>query len=139
MKNSFCYGFIVFRKKTDDNFEFLLIKNSKGHFDFPKGHKDVEDKSKLDTAKRETLEETNLSDLNIIDNFSVCIDYVIPGQNTHKFVELFLAEYISGEVVLSDEHTEFVWCDFDTALKLLSFDNYKSSLISAFNFLKFTS
>jgi len=139
MKKSFCYGFIVFRKKQDNNLEFLLIKSSNGHFDFPKGHKDVGDKSKLDTAKRETFEETNLSDLKIIDNFSVAIDYIIPKQNVHKFVELFLAEYVSGEVILSHEHTEFLWCDFESALKLFSYDNQKSYLISAYNFLKFTS
>jgi len=139
MKNTFCYGFIVFRVNQDKKFEFLILKSSQGHHDFPKGHKDNEDITKLDTAKRETFEESGLSDLKISDNFSVTIDYVIPKFSTHKFVELFLAEYLSGEIILSQEHVDFKWCDFETALNLLEFDNSKTALTSAYNFLDFTS
>lgn len=139
MKNSFCYGFIIYRINQDDKYEFLILKNSQGHHDFPKGHKDKEDKNKLATAKRETFEESGLSDLKILDNFSVTIDYFIPKFDTHKFVELFLAEYISGDVVLSKEHTEYKWYDFETALNILEFDNSKTALTSAYNFLVFTS
>ena len=139
MDKSFCFGFIVFRKIKNDNFEFLILKSVQGHHDFPKGHKDKIDKTKLETAKRETFEESGLSDLKIIDNFSVVIDYIIPKINTHKFVELFLAEYLSGEVVLSNEHTAYNWYDFESALKVLNFDNSKTALTSAYNFLEFTS
>ena len=138
MNNSFCYGFIIYRINKDNIYEFLILKSSQGHHDFPKGHKDKEDKNKLATAKRETYEESGLSDLKIIDNFSVTIDYIIPKFDTHKFVELFLAEYLSGEVVLSNEHTAYKWYDFESALNVLEFDNSKTALTSAYNYLEFT-
>lgn len=138
MKKVFCYGLIVF-KLTSEGYKFLILKSKKGHHDFPKGHYDETDQSKLACAVRETLEETGLSDLKIIQPFSVILSYVIQVSNTHKFLELFLAEYVSGDVVLSHEHTEFAWLDYEEALEILEFENSKSALISAYNFLTFTS
>ena len=143
MKKSFCFGFIVFRKTLDFGFEFLLLKNVKGHYDFPKGHKDNLDNSKIETAIRETFEETGIKNLNILKEFSLVMDYVIDSKTdtpTHKFVELFLAELQSDtQIVLSSEHTEYKWCDLEQSLSLFEFDNYKSALLSAYNFLKFIS
>ena len=149
MRKVFSYGLIVYRK-LDDEFQVLLIKSSLGHWDFPKGHVDDSDSSKYETAKRETLEEVNLEDLRILDNFAVNYDYVVDsaleggdeGNNVnqagvHKFLELFLAEYLSGEIELSDEHTEYAWVNLDQGLELLEYDNSKGALISAYNFLLF--
>lgn len=143
MKKSFCYGFIIFRKTVDSDYEFLLIKSAKGHYDFPKGHKDHTDNSKLETAKRETFEETGIKNPKINIEFSVAMDWIVDRESenpVHKFVEMFLAEVeFNTKVTLSSEHTEYRWCDLESALDLLEFENFKSSLLAAFNYLKFTS
>lgn len=57
-----CYGIIPLQQ-TKEGLEVLLVKHAKGdYWGFPKGHKEEErDANVLDAAKRELLEETNLS------------------------------------------------------------------------------
>ena len=56
----YSFGSVVFRK--DAVVEYLLVHHAgPGHWDFPKGHPDDDEKPEQ-TAAREVLEETNKTD-----------------------------------------------------------------------------
>jgi len=67
---------LIFTKRTD------TVETHKGQISFPGGVKDLQDKSLLDTAKRETYEEIGIqpaliSDLGQLDDFFTVTDFVV--------------------------------------------------------------
>lgn len=112
----------------------LLIKNKRSaHWGFPKGHIE-KGETQEETAIRETKEETGL-DIEIIDGFSCKSEYTIQGR-VEKAVIIFLAKAQTTDVTVQEEEIdEYIWADFDSALKMLRFDNDKSILTKAIAFL----
>jgi len=135
MKKNFAYGLIVYKIIDSEIFYLLLKSTSKNEWGFPKGHVDDLDNSKIDTALRETFEETNLNNLEV--DPSVCFDlsYKIKNNSELKFVGLFPAKYTSGEVLLSSEHVEYDWFSLEDALNVFQFNDLKDILINAHNYL----
>ena len=88
----------------------LLLHYPSGHWDFPKGHVDGEEKEE-DTARRELLEETGISDV------------VLGKTKVHN-------------VTISHEHQGYQWCNWEKSLETLTFINSKSILTEAERFLK---
>jgi bis(5'-nucleosidyl)-tetraphosphatase len=130
-------GWIIF---NDD--KVLLIKNSLGHWDFPKGR--VEKGESLEKAAyRELEEETGLekSDIMKVEGFKETIAYTFPYPGEEKKickdVYFFLAFLIAptDEIKLSDEHTAYKWASPSQAFKLLKYDNQKSVLKKALEFI----
>lgn len=125
-------GFIVF----NDKFEFLLIKNVKGHWDFPKGHIEKGESSE-EAAIREVKEETGL-DIEKINGFKTQIKYVynISEKPIVKKVVLFLGKANNKNVKLrKEEHSEYRWSPIDKAIKLLTYPNQKKALKRAYEFI----
>ena len=60
-------GFIVFYRYGNEE-KYLLLKNRKGAWDFPKG-KVRKNESIPNAAKRELFEETGIRDINTIDGY----------------------------------------------------------------------
>lgn len=91
----------------EDRILLLKPKNLQGSFkgwDGPGGHVE-EGESILDSLKREVLEETGLEvekayPIKLLNFPGVSTDYLI-----------FLCPISSGEVVLSDEHTDYQWLE----------------------------
>lgn len=99
----------------------LLLRNRKGHIDFPKGHVE-EGESILEAAIREFKEETGLSDkdIYIIPGKEYVMEYPVleKGEIQNKRVILFLAKYVGkGEVKISKEHSEYKWAPLDEKLE----------------------
>ena len=66
-------GAVIFREERGKSY-YLLLHYQSGHWDFPKGHIDKGEKP-VDTARRETAEETGLVDIKLIEGFKEIIKY----------------------------------------------------------------
>ena len=128
-------GIILFRNTLNKN-EFLLLNYPQGHWDFVKG-KVEEGETPHETALRETKEETGISDIEFIDGFeeSVEYDFRFKNEDIHKKVIFFLAKTSEKKIRLSHEHNDFVWLEYDDALKKTTFRNAKNVLSKTNEFL----
>jgi bis(5'-nucleosidyl)-tetraphosphatase len=136
LRNEISCGALVYCIENQD-VKFLLLRYSQGHWDFPKGNKE-KGETYLETTRREIKEETGISDIVFRDRFEKEITYNYSRQNEKisKKVIYFLAKTKATNVVLSSEHTDFVWELYENALKRLSYKNAKEILTQGYNFLK---
>lgn len=123
---------------VDENFEikYLILNYSYGHWDFPKGNIESGE-TEIETIKREVMEETAIDEIKLIEGFRQQISYRYRKKSkiVNKTVIYHLAETRTNKVVLSFEHINFAWLDFNLALEKLSFDNSKKVLRNANEFL----
>ena len=99
----------------------LLIKQTKGHWGFPKGHVE-ENETEIETAIREVKEETNL-DVEIDANKRYTMEYVT-DKGKLKQVVLFIAKCIGGEIKAQGcEVNDIKWLDFNEAIETITYDN----------------
>ncbi len=136
MKNEQSAG-IVFFRKIENRIEFLLLHYPSGHWDLVKGHIESDETVK-DAAKRESKEETGITDVKFIDGFEEEIEYYFryDNQNIHKKVTFFLSETKHDIITLSDEHLDFIWLDFENATKKITFDTAKQIIKKANDLLQ---
>ena len=128
-------GIVLFRSNSDKS-EFLLLNYPQGHWDFIKG-KVEQDETPYETASRETKEETGISDIEFIDGFEESVEYNFKFKNEdiHKTVVFFLAKTNEKKITLSHEHNDFVWLEYDDAIKKTTFRNAKNVLSKTNEFL----
>ena len=128
-------GIVLFRNASNKN-EFLLLNYPQGHWDFVKG-KVEQGETPYETASRETKEETGISDIVFIDGFEESVEYNFKFKNEdiHKTVVFFLAKTNEKKITLSHEHNDFVWLEYDDALKKTTFRNAKNILSKTNKFL----
>ena len=99
----------------------LLIKQTKGHWGFPKGHVE-KNETEVETAIREVKEETNL-DVEIDANKRYAMKY-ITDKGSLKQVILFIAKCVGGNIKAQEcEVNDIKWLDFDEAIKTITYDN----------------
>jgi 8-oxo-dGTP pyrophosphatase MutT (NUDIX family) len=124
-------GIVLFRKE-DSKILFLLLHYPSGHWDFIKG-KMEEGESTHETAIREAKEETGITDITFLENFEEWIkyDFQYQGELVHKKVVFFLAETKTKQVMISHEHLDYTWMDYNTSMKKTTFDNAKTVLTRA--------
>ncbi len=124
-------GMVLFRKE-DSKILFLLLNYPSGHWDFIKG-KMEEGESTHETAIREAKEETGITDIIFLENFEEWIkyDFQYQGELVHKKVVFFLAETKTKEVMISHEHLDYTWMDYNTSMEKTTFDNAKTVLTRA--------
>ena len=129
-------GTIVFRNSNSD-LVFLLLHYPTGHWDFVKG-KMEKDETPSQTTIREAEEETGIKDLEFVGNFKETIEYEFQheGQTIFKKVIFFLAKTNTKEIILSNEHLDYVWLDFDHAYEKITYENAKLVLSKANELLK---
>ncbi|ANQ08498.1 BIS(5'-nucleosyl)-tetraphosphatase (Diadenosine tetraphosphatase) [Plasmodium coatneyi] len=128
------------RKLLDDNskIQFLFLKASYGkkHWTPPKGlHENNEDG--LDTALRETLEETGLDkDKYKLLNYQKTLKYMV--DDSLKETTYYLALLLNNEecITLSDEHTDYKWIHSDESVTYSLPESLTDLLINAEDFLK---
>jgi len=111
---------------------FLLLHYPSGHWDFVKG-KMEKGESTHETAIREAQEETGITDITFLENFEEWIkyDFQYQGELVHKKVVFFLAETKTKEVMISHEHLDYTWMDYNTSMEKTTFDNAKNVLTRA--------
>ena len=129
-------GSVLYNLDTNFNVNYLILNYSYGHWDFPKGNIE-HGESELDTIKREIMEETGINDIKFIDGFRQQISYKYKKKLklVNKSVIYYIVETKSNKVILSFEHDNFAWLNFNDALNRLSFDNSKKILKDANEFL----
>src|SRR3989338_2110609 len=103
-------GAIVFRKQKDGTVKYLLLHYEAGHWDFPKGNQEKNEKEEQ-TASREIKEETGIEDVEFIDGFRDIIKYFYKKaqETVYKEVAFFLAQTRTEHVILSKEHIGYAW------------------------------
>ena len=126
-------GAVVFRDIRGE-VRFLLIKNRRSaHWGFPKGHIE-EGETKEETALREVLEETGIH-LTIIEGYESVSRYKIKNR-IEKVVSIFVGTTKDTSTVIQQSEIEdYIWLTYDRAMNLLKFENDKTILKSAYEFL----
>jgi len=139
MKEQKSAGIVLFRNDSDKN-EFLLLNYPQGHWDFVKG-KIEQNETSHETALRETKEETGITNIEFVDGFeeSVEYDFRFKKEDIHKKVIFFLAKTNEKNIKLSHEHNDYLWLEYNDALKKTTFENAKNVLTKANEFLSNTS
>ena len=134
MKEEVSAGIILFNEM--DKRKFLLLNYPSKHWDFVKG-KMEKTETPHETAIRETKEETGISDVEFIDGFEEEIEYYFyaDNQEIHKKVIFFLGKTETIDIILSYEHLDYIWLEFDNALNKITYENAKNLLIKSKEFL----
>lgn len=128
LKKGFGAGIHLLVRKDD---KFLVMKRSMGdnddpgHWDLPGGGIRYREKP-LNAALREAKEEAGIEVkiVNILDMWGKLYE------GDWSIESLVEAEYVSGEVTLSDEHLEFRWV---TKLELREIEPKASNLKALYN------
>ena len=106
-----------------DDDKVLIIKQKKGLYGFPKGHME-ENETEIETAIRETKEETNL-DVLIDETKRYSLNYVIDNK-IDKEVVYYLAKPLNKNIIKQEsEINDILWIDIDKVIDILTFDNLK--------------
>lgn len=109
----------------DEN-KVLMIVSQKNVVGFPKGHVE-KDETEIETAIRETKEETNL-DVIIDENMRFSTAYMV-GQNVYKEVIYFVAHIDKNKEVKlipqDGEVNDILWIDINKVEEKLNFDDIK--------------
>ena len=107
-----------------DNDKVLLIRQKQGFYGFPKGHVEGNE-TEVETAIRETKEETNL-DVVVDESKRFEISYIV-NDNIDKKVVYFLAKLVGENNIIAQEEeiNEVIWVDIDKVEDILTFDNLK--------------
>lgn len=128
-------GAVIFSKHKD-GIKYLLLHYEAGHWDFPKGAQEKNEKDEQ-TALREIKEETGIEDVELLNGFRETIKYFYKkGEETvYKEVVFFLAKSAIEHVKLSSEHIGYAWVSFEHAMKKLTYNNSKELLEKADKFL----
>lgn len=136
-------GAVLYRDARSGNREYLLLQYPSGHFDFAKGHVE-EGESEIETLRRETEEETGLSQVEVRETsrMSIRYFYVAKGSEREKrlktgrglwiFKEVhFYPAKVVGEAVvtLSHEHIGYVWLPYAEAVEKATFENAKHLIV----------
>tara|TARA_Y100001960_G_scaffold211132_1_gene220344 strand:+ start:239 stop:649 length:411 start_codon:yes stop_codon:yes gene_type:complete len=134
MKEEVSAGIILFNES--ENRKFLLLNYPSKHWDFVKG-KMENGETTHETALRETKEETGISDVEFLDGFEEEIEYYFRAENQdiHKKVIFFLGKTKTLDIILSHEHLDFIWLDYDNALNKITYENAKNLLKKSKKFL----
>ena len=124
--------------KTKSGLKYLLLKRAEekiygGLWQCVTGKIEA-DEPAWKTAVRELKEETGLTPLNmfVADHVS---KFYEANKDRMNLIPVFGIEVESDEVKLSDEHSKFIWADFDFAFKKLVWRGQKDGLFSVNNML----
>jgi 8-oxo-dGTP pyrophosphatase MutT (NUDIX family) len=128
-------GCIIYRIQNDQLY-YLLLKNYKGYWDFPKGHLELQE-SLFDAAHREVYEEVGLKAC-FMAGFATGTSYTFARHNCmiRKLAYYFLALYQNEKVVLSPEHTGYKWMTLADIKLKADFANTYELILKAETYIK---
>ena len=113
---------------------YLLLRSARtGDWLPPKGHTD-ECEDTLQTALRETAEETGITDVQVMVGFEQVIEYDVESRKRgsyHKKVTYLLGTSATTDVECSSEHSEADWFTLEDALEAITFDQMREVLRAA--------
>jgi bis(5'-nucleosidyl)-tetraphosphatase len=122
------YGIVPLRR-SQGQWEVLLVQHLKGHWSMPKGHPDPGE-TPQETAKRELFEETGLTVLQFFSDVSFQESYRFKSSNRiiDKKVDYYVAEVVGEVRVQKQELQDALWLSFDQAIQKVSFTEARSIL-----------
>jgi len=141
MKKEKSAGAIIFRLEKKQPLYLLLHypsseKSKKEYWDLPKGHIE-EGETEKQTVQREVQEETGLLAIELFEGFREEIHYWFQwqGEKISKTVAFYVAETKQKEITISKEHIGFSWLAYEEALQKLTYENAKTILTKAHDFV----
>ena len=117
-------------EQNKDHADFLLLRNKRGFWGFPQGHKE-KGENEIQTLQREVQEETGITNLEI-HQYIGKIQYKYfraDGIRSEKEVKFYFATTPTREVVISNEHEDFKWTNYLDALSILDHRQLKSIIL----------
>ena len=117
--------------KNGNDWQFLMLKRSKNRI-YPSIWQGVtgkiNDKEKpYITAIRELFEETGLKPSRMwsIDTVNLFYD---SNDDIMNLIPVFGVQVLTKNIKISDEHSEFQWCNINQAIKLLTWEQQKKGI-----------
>ncbi|MBQ4578874.1 MAG: NUDIX pyrophosphatase [Clostridia bacterium] len=135
-------------RKTEDGVRYCIFKRSDmdSCWQFVAGGGEEEDATPLVSARREAFEEAGIpADASFarLETVSSISTEHFPkarlhwGEHCLVIPEYSFAAALTGQaVILSDEHTNFEWVDYDTAIQRLRYDSNRVALWELDNRIK---
>lgn len=125
---------IVVFTRTDNGIKYLLLKRSPyddvypGIWQICTGTRE-EYETPIIALFRELEEETGISSYLNVWNVPFVATYHSIKQNAICFSPVFAIEVSDSTVIrISQEHTDYMWANLDTAIKMMYIPSYKTSL-----------
>jgi bis(5'-nucleosidyl)-tetraphosphatase len=130
-------GAVLYTNFANDERKFLLLHYTSGHWDFPKGNVEAGE-TEVEAVIREIFEETGITDLRFVEGFvqPIFYSYIRDGNLVRKKVSFYLAQTPGRNIKLSNEHQDFLWADYPSALRTLTYRSARDILISANKFVR---
>ena len=115
-----------------NNEQYLVLKSPRGDWNFVKGHREKEE-ADYETLKREIFEETGITSYNIIDYLGkIKYGFMKNGRHIKKEIKFYYATADTNHILLSNEHVDYMWLQYEQAKQLLTFDESKFILKKSF-------
>lgn len=136
--NDTSYGVIVIRKDSDA-LRFLLLHQTKGHWSFPKGHKEGNE-SDIEAGMRELKEETGIieCDLKTDKVFNESYSFTEGDVLVHKTNHYYLG-YVPEDVQVTiqpKEVSEYTFATYEEAMEIFTHKEPKRVLEEVKNYLE---
>jgi 8-oxo-dGTP pyrophosphatase MutT (NUDIX family) len=131
-------GFILAHLQQGEPRYLLLRGATSGDWLPPKGHTDPGETT-LQTALRETAEETGITDVSVVEGFERLLEYDVNTRKRgryHKKVSYLLGTTPTTQVVCSKEHSEAGWFGIQDALARIPFEQMRELVRAADEFLR---
>lgn len=127
-------GFVIFRNASPRRYLFLTHR---GRYDLPKGLKQAGEDD-MAAAVRELCEETGIASPKAVPGFTSRKHYFYRWKEdlVSKDVVYFLAEYATGEIVISGEHDGYAWLTREEAMGRLRYPTLRQVILEADRFLE---
>ena len=108
--------------------QFLLMKSPRGDWNFVKGRRE-KGETDYDTLRREIREETGISKFVVLDYLGD-INYIFlkMGVEIEKVVKFYHVSTYNYQVIISQEHVDYVWLEYEQARERLTFWQSKDIL-----------
>ncbi|AIC15009.1 putative NUDIX hydrolase [Nitrososphaera viennensis EN76] len=113
-------GAVIKFMPEDTAAEFLLLRNRRGFWGFPQGHKE-KGETDIQTLVREVKEETGISEIKV-HMYIGKITYSYfkgDGMRSEKQVSFYFATTSTREIKISEEHADSRWATLKDAFSLL--------------------